>query len=228
MDNSMRNTGADKDMDRRQFIELLPFYLNGTLDEQERQRVDIYMVEHPEARAELSFSAALASATRAPLNERDPMAGYEELQRRMGSQHTDSNRKPVRELNPSRWWTSISQFFGGLGLSPAIAAVLVLLSAQIFVKSSLMGDPSASSEYRGGPQMSRNADLKMVVSPKASFEEIITLLVQNQCKIVWGPSTSGELWLAVDVPGAVSSVREKLASSPLVEDVQLLTAGPKR
>lgn len=212
---------SDPVIDRRQFLELLPFYINGSLEEPVRRQVDDYLSQTPDARVDLALSAALSSAACAPLNERDPMAGYDILQKRLGSQESPSLRPRNKKNANAGWWNSLLQFFSGLGLSPAMAVVLLMLSAQIAVTSSFNKDQSTSAEYRGGPQTTRRADLKLVLRSKAVFEDVVLLLSQNQCKIVWGPSTTGELWLAVDVPGSVAAVQARLASSPLVEDVQL-------
>lgn len=230
---------SDTDMERDQFIELLPFYINGTLAESLRIQVDDYLTRHPAAKAELMFSAALSSAVSAPLNERDPMAGYVVLEKRLQLKAASPPAPPFRQTKKNagtRWWRGVSHYFAGLGLSPAMSVVILMLSTLIAGPSLFSNEPSAPVNaltgteshnlrgYRGGSRSVRQGDLKIVISPKASFEDIVRLMSQNQCRIVWGPSTSGELWLSVEIPGAAAAIQTQLAASPLVQDVQLLTA----
>ena len=216
----------DTDFERRQFIELLPFYLNGTLDEQQRQHVNDYLGSHPEARADLKFSAEIASAVQSPIYQRDEMAGYDVLQKRLGfernQEQLSSPKRAPTKIDFRRWRITITDLFCKVGLSPAMAVLLLMVTAQIAVTSSSLMQPTDTSEYRGSQVASRAAQLSMTADPKASLESILALLLENQCKIVWGPSASGELWLTVDVPGSAEAVREHLAASPLVQSIKII------
>lgn len=228
---------SDASLEKNQFIELLPFYINGTLEEPLRRQVDSYLAEYPSAKAELIFSAALASATCAPLNERDPMAGYEILQKRLQLKTTLPVPQQPKIIENDGWLRTATQFFSGFRLAPVMTIGAMIVAAMIAGPILLRPDHLTSSDaapdgnhslnenYRGRHQPVIQGALKLVIRSTASFEDIVLLLSQNHCKIVWGPSASGELWLDIDGADIASSVKTRLSASPLVEDVQLIQRG---
>ena len=68
---------------RRRFLELAPWYVNGTASAADRAWVDDYVCSHPEAHAELARYALLQEKIRADAPPVPPEAGLDRLLRRV-------------------------------------------------------------------------------------------------------------------------------------------------
>ena len=68
---------------RRRFLELAPWYVNGTASVADRAWVDSYVRSHPEAHAELAWYALLQEKIRADAPHVPAEAGLERLLRRL-------------------------------------------------------------------------------------------------------------------------------------------------
>lgn len=203
------------DDDRLRLRQLLPFYLNNTLDPAAHQQVQDWLADDANGRQELAFLQALTAAARQRVNARAPLAGYDALAARLAA-----SRPP-----PLPWWQRLwTAGSGQTRWAPVMTLCVVLVSVQMawnMSRPEQAGAPAAS--YRGtAAQPARAADLKLVVRRDARFADLAELLLQNRCHIVWGPSVSGELWVALDDAASAEPTRARLAASPLVEDVLLV------
>lgn len=195
---------------RRQFRDLLPFYVNGTLDESQAKVIRDYLAAHPGAVEEVRFAERMAQAARLHGERRDPMAGFARLQARMAA----SRPQPLSLMD--RWRRRLQAW----GLSPALAAMLVFATAQlVFTGTVLLPAREPATVTRGLAAPQQRAQIKLTVKRGASYGALVALLAQQRCHIVWGPTESGELWLVLDEPRDGAHVRAQLAQSPLVEDV---------
>lgn len=68
---------------RRRFLELAPWYVNGTASPADCAWVEGYVRSHPEAQAELAWYALLQERIRASAPPVSPEAGLERLLRRI-------------------------------------------------------------------------------------------------------------------------------------------------
>lgn len=201
------------DDDRLRLRELLPFYLNRTLDPARRQEVEAWLAHDANGRQELQFLQAVTTAARQRVAERAPLAGYEALAARL-----EASRPPA-----PAWWQRWWQGLAAARWAPVGALGVALIAVQMGWNVYRLDQQTPTASYRGtAAQPARAADLKLVVRRDARFADLAELLVQNRCHIVWGPSVSGELWIALDEPGSAEPVRARLAASPLVEDVLLV------
>jgi len=198
---------------RREFRDLLPFYVNGTLDESGKAFIEEYLKTNPGANEEYLFAKKMTEAARLHGEGRDPMAGYATLKARL-----DASRPPPLTL-VQRWHRRL----GAWGLSPALAAMLVLASAQLLLTGTLLLPAREQAVTRGLAAPQQKAQIKLVLKRGANFGDVLALLAQQRCHIVWGPGAGGELWLVLDEPRDAARVRDALAASPLVEDVLALT-----
>jgi len=194
---------------RREFRELLPFYVNGTLDDLERKRIEAYLAEHPGARDEYLFTERLARTARLHGDRRDPMAGYAQLKARLDA------ARPAPPSLAERWRERLRAW----GLSPALALTLALAGTQLVVTGAYLLPAREEAMTRGIAAPQQRAQLKLTVRRGAAYGDVVALLAREHCHIVWGPSESGELWLVLDEPRDAPRVRQLLAQSPLVEDV---------
>ena len=201
------------DDDRQRLRGLLPFYVNRTLDPARRQEVDAWLAQDANGRQELQFLQAVTAAARQRVTDRAPLAGYEAFARRLAA-----GRAPAPAWW-QRWWHGLA----AARWAPVGALGVALIAVQMGWNVYRLDQQAPAASYRGtAAQPARAADLKLVVRRDARFADLAELLAQNRCHIVWGPSVSGELWIALDDPGSAEPVRARLAASPLLEDVLLV------
>lgn len=108
-------------------------------------------------------------------------------------------------------------------------AVLVLAVAGALLVggwlAGLLREPAPRQEFeltRGVLPRPASADFRIVVNPQAEFGAVVALLQKQGCRIVAGPSPSGELWLALEPTADREETRQQLSASPLIDDVALL------
>src|ERR1051325_11190078 len=107
----------DKDI-----VELLPFYALDALTEEERELVEKYLAEHPEARRQVEEMSDTASAL--PLSVppvEPPPHAKERLMKRVGSD-AKARLRSTPESQPSRRAFSFENLFRNLSFSAALIA----------------------------------------------------------------------------------------------------------
>lgn len=214
----MREKELDELERKRQFRDLLPFYVNGTLGETQHAYIEKYIAENAGARAELRFAERMMGAARLHGEQRDPMAGYALLKERMDASRPASG--------PAAWLLAWRERLHGWGLAPGTAALVAFLAVQLTVVGALFVPRPELVNTRGVATSAatlQRAQIKLTLKPGAAFGEVVALLVRHSCKIVWGPTATGELWLALDESRDAARIRASLAQSALVEDVLELT-----
>ena len=101
---------VDAHSERQRFVELLPFYVNGTLDAKDHDWVDAYLATHPNAENELKFMQILRESTR---NTTSKVPEAQRLERLLGeSTHTVAAAKGG-ELVAGRGADSCARSGGG-------------------------------------------------------------------------------------------------------------------
>jgi len=203
----------DKAQARASFRAALPFYINGTLPEGERAEVEAFLALDAGARDELAFAQALAGAARQHVEERDPMAGFDQFQKRLAAARAEEHKPTKRSW---RDWAA------SWGFSPALGFVIALLGLQTVMNLGVVTRPFEEPVTRSLATSQRAANLKIVVSANASMAQLVELLQGQRCQIVWGPGSGGEFWLVVDDRKRIEAVRAALLRSNLVDDVLVL------
>lgn len=194
---------------RRQFRDLLPFYVNGTLSEAQKEDIEEYLAANSSARDEYLFTDQLARAARLHGEQRDPMAGYALFKARLDA----SRPLPLSRLRQCgarlRAW----------GFSPALAVSLLVGAVQLAWISNFL--PTREPVMRSLAQvpLQQQAWVKLTIKSGARFGDVVGLLTEQNCRIVWGPTAAGELWLVLESAQDDTRARAALAASPLVEDV---------
>lgn len=212
----------NRSMEDREFQELLPFYINGTLEEAQKERVRVYLEHHPESQRDVAFVNAIRQSIAREAADMDPLDGYEQFKARIDAS-ISSRRRPS---TLSALWGSAKDYFSVWGLSPAVAVLMVMVVGQLAVSLSrndigLTGEEGRSST-RSIIASAKTADIKIVVKAGVTFESVTALLLENNCKISWGPSQQGEYWLTIDQPGKATIIAEHLSASLLLDNVQVI------
>ncbi len=203
--------------DRQRFHELLPFYVNGTLDSTEQQWMEVYLAAHPDADASLQFVKRLSDvvqATRSSIPEQ---------------QRLDKLLHEFRKTYPRR------SFLGRLAdwfahphhvPAPAIVFVALLVIAQGVALIGLMPNNGEQPDlYRGmaikcddGPR------IRAVFRPEAAHAEVLILLRKVEARVTDGPSETGELWVRIPKGRSIDEALALLKSSAMVDEAIIVEA----
>ncbi|WP_348698386.1 hypothetical protein [Duganella fentianensis] len=194
------------DLHRAQQLRLLlPFYLNNTLSQAQREEIEAWLAQDGAARQELQFMRLLRQAAGQHSAARAPLQGYDRLAARL------AERRPPA----APWWQRLLS----LQWAPLATLTLLLVSVQIGWNVWRVKEESATLLYRGVTQAGHAADLKLVLRADARVGDLVELLAENHSHIVWGPSSAGELWIALDQLAELPATRSRLLQSSLVVDV---------
>ncbi|MDZ7736090.1 MAG: hypothetical protein U5P41_08295 [Gammaproteobacteria bacterium] len=185
MSEDIENNGRQSSSAADDTAELLPWYVNGTLSEDEKTRVDAYLDDYPEARKELELLRQVAAHSIEDQPEPPGELGLTRLRR-------DIRRQDHGKGSMSRWWRPV-----------AIAASLVLA-----VQSVLLIWPRDAGEYRlaGGTA----AEVQITFVPQASEQSIRALLQELGAEIVGGPGRLGVYHLSFDSSTDIEQVLARL------------------
>jgi hypothetical protein len=201
------------------FQELLPFYVNGTLQGEERAWMDRQLAERADARAELEAVRALQAGIVRSLPEVPDTLG---LDRAMGR---------IRADQPG-WFDRVAALLGlGGGLRPATAlAGLALVAVQAGVILTLVAGPrdedaGAGMRAPGATAVQDGPLLKVNFTPDAKESEIRHLLVSVQGRLAGGPGQLGDYYIAVPA-GREAALAEQVRRSPIVQGVTLAPGLP--
>lgn len=203
---------------KQRFDELLPWYANGTLGDEDRAYVERYLEEHPESRAELEWYRSLARR----LHEAAP-ATPETLGLAKAMTLIRGDRPTLAER--------ISAFFASLGMRPAAAfAGLAVFAVQGAVILNLMqAHEDDASEIRAlrASAVEDGPLLKLNFAPDAKEAEIRHLLVSVQGRLIGGPGQLGDYYVAVP-RGKEAAMAEQVKANRIVAAVSLAPGLPPR
>lgn len=200
------------------FDELLPWYVNGSLAAEDRDWVDRYLAEHPEARAELDWTRSLSARIH---------DGAPAVPETIGLAKVMTLIRSDRPTFAER----LGAFFGNFGMRPATAlAGLAVIAVQAgFILSLLDTAQDDATQIRA---LKATADtsrpmLKLNFAPDAKEAEIRHLLVSLQGQLAGGPGQLGDYYVVVPA-GKEAALAERLKTNPIVQAVSLAPGLPPR
>ena len=182
-----QSPGRDPDLEL-----LLPWYVNGTLSEEEHRRVEVYLETSPDARSEVAFLRALRRQVKEERADTTPgELGLKRIQRRIAQEH--------RSARPSAaWWRPA-----------AIAAALVILVQSAVLIETWQG---VGTVMPAGGNRPAGAILQVTFAPDATEQEIRELLQAIDGSLDGGPGALGvyKIRLGEVEPGDTSSIERAL------------------
>jgi hypothetical protein len=208
--------------------ELLPWYVNGTLNEQDRQWVAQYLREHPQASGQLHFYESL----RDKLHEDTPQVSDEiGLSKAMARIHALGKIAPAQrqvQRAPSLM-ERLRDWIGGIGLTPALGAALAVVLVQALVIGSLIDEPDAGTEIRAVPPVLSESGAFVKVNFKADAKEadIRMLLVETHGSLAAGPGQLGDYYVRVD-PAKREQLLAQFKASGIVDAASVVDGLPAR
>jgi hypothetical protein len=212
-----------KDEDR--FYELLPFYLNQTLDASDKGWMESHFSTNKLARQQLQFEKVL----RATVQETQPKSNEaERLSKLLKALAADrKSRKSAQGL--MGWWNAIAW---GPRLSipvPALATCGVLILGQAIYIAAVNTEKPVSGQYRGSAaHCAGNAGIKLHLKPDAKFPDLVLELRKVEATLGAGPSESGEIWITLPAGRSPQEALVLLRTSPVIEDAMLGTIAAKQ
>jgi hypothetical protein len=216
-------------MTKERFDELLPFYVNGTLAEADRDWVDAYLREHPKSSAELKWYASLQDKLHQDVPAVSSEVGLERVMQRIRAERSTPARKAHTPGLGERVHGWLSALLPQPVLRPILAGALVVVVAQAVVIANLATERDESTQIRAvrPTVVDKGPYLKVNFRADAREADIRLLLVGVNGSLAGGPSQLGDWY--VRIPEAqVGAVAAKLKGSAIVESVAQVDALPAR
>ena len=192
----MTNNRIAGDSEHREVSALIPWYVNSTLSDSERLKVDAHMVDCAACRADLLVERQIFEAINgAPTVEYMPAASLKRLQARLDAQQSAvpaADAAPVVGVRSGRWPKRAL-----MAASFAVMAITSsLLLADRWVQSRAQ---QAAPNYRtvtSSPPRARDEVIRAVFSPTITLVDMQAILEEAELRIVSGPTEAGVYSLA--------------------------------
>ncbi len=218
--------------------ELLPFYVNGTLDEAECARIDAALAASPALRGELELLSGLARVVKTGGREmtqnREEETGRSEarleavlgqLENKVPAPEVAVPAKPqglgamLGFLNPSRWHPAVSLTLAALAIGQGLAISNFQSGkaqnlSQIASLQKRVGD--LEFELASGPDGQKQGNLMIELKPDAPWAAVEALLGKEGLSIVSGPSDSAVTLSSAAKGEALDAQLKRLRASPLI------------
>jgi hypothetical protein len=206
------------DADFQRLVAALPWYVNATLNPEERVWVESCLASSAQAQQELLWYQNLESEVKHSQNAAQGDLGLSKVMQTINAHSTGW----VRLIQ----WLS-APLAGGtprfgpimLGLAGLLIMQSVMITTSIHTKQSPADSRSNAKGLADGPLIRVN------FKPEASERAIRLLLLDTQSIIVAGPSTLGDYYLKVAAP-RTESVSTVLKSSAIVQSVSIVAQLP--
>jgi len=204
---------------QREFMELLPFYLNGTLGSVEKTWFEQMLQVHPECLVYLRDEQVVAANLRAAVGEISPAVSTEEALTRARVRWRQALSPTNIEAVPLwRCWVRIPVLtFAGISAAALIEFGYIALS---LTGASLAPTRSALPDCRLEPRV------QLTLAPSGSWEDVLLLLRRHGLVLRAGPNENGQIWLAVPEGQTSEQVLTSVQASHLVQMAEM--AAPKK
>jgi len=203
---------------------LLPWFVNDTLEHDERVLVEHHLAECAHCRGEVATLRQLQTLHADAAPAADASASFQRLRGRLRARGTA--QRTSRWQSVRRGWTLTPPW---LRSAVAVQAVVVLVLAV-----ALIGPDRQDARYRtlgdAAPAVTLQEDVRQLVvvfDPRISQAQMRQLLRASQARIIDGPSDAGAYVLAVPAARA-SSIRDALRAAPGVTMVERLDPVERR
>lgn len=205
-------------MSADRFSELLPWYVNGTISDEDRAWVDTHLSTHPDAKAELAWYQSLQTRVRDNAPAVPVTIGLARtMQLIRGDQPSFSER--------------VTAFFAGFGLRPTAAfAGLAVVAVQAGFIFTLLHEPKDDTDViraNGTTLVTEAPLLKVNFAPDAKEADIRLLLMSVRGDLAAGPGQLGDYYVRVPA-GTETTSLAALKANPIVQAAALAPGVPPR
>lgn len=211
---------ADKD-DTGGLEQLLPFYVNRTLDPEMRARIDAALARSPVLRAALAEQQEIAGMVKTgaqawqggAVDSAEPPAALAMGQPAAPPQPARAAANPLAFLSPANWRPAVA-----LGLAVAVMAQGAGLVAQQITIAHLQEENYQLASGQTDP--GRKGSILIELNSDTRWSAVTALLAEEGLEIV-ASSDLGTLTLATDKTGAErEALLARLRASPLVASAE--------
>ncbi len=210
----IENTAAE----HRDIGELLPWYVNGSLSEADRQRVDAHLRACAACTDELAAQRRIYGAMSMDAEiERMPMAGLNRLRRRIDSLEEAVPSAAPGEVSRSEVpvRSSWQQRHVALAASIAMAAVGALAALLWNQHERRLAPADYYTVTTTAPQPANTA-IRAVFAPSVTLSELQELLDEAHLRIIAGPTEAGVYSLAMSGSPSVDWSLQQLRGHEVV------------
>jgi hypothetical protein len=174
---------------------LIPWYVNDTLADHERQRVDAHVEACAPCRGDLAVHKRIFEGIDAqPALDYMPVASLRRLQARLDAGQARAAAPQLPPLEPVR---SASPWRGWMAASIATMAVAIgLLAADKWVQFEAHANQPNYRTVTSAAPRPRGEVIRAVFSPAITLVQLQSILDEAQLKIVSGPTEAGVYSLA--------------------------------
>lgn len=209
--------------------ELLPWYVNGTLNAEDRAWVDEQLRNDPTAAGELNWYRSLEQRIKDDTPEVSDEIGLRMVMARIGAERAAAPR-PVQPAPRLTLIERMSAWLGGINMNRAMGAAFALVLAQSLVITGLLLRPAEQgTEIRAVKPtvVEPGPFLKINFKGDAKEADIRLLLVQVRGSLAGGPGQLGDYFVRVPA-GSIDAAATQVKASTIVEAVNVVDALPAR
>jgi hypothetical protein len=201
------NRRSENSAEHQEVSALIPWYVNDTLADPERQRVDAHVGGCAVCRDDLAVHKRIFERIDAePALDYMPVASLKRLQARLDVAQAQTASPPAAPPEPGR---SDARWPGWMAASIAAMAVAIgLLAADRWVQFEVRAKQPNYRTVTTSIPRPRGEVIRAVFSPSITLVELQTILDEAQLKIVSGPTEAGVYSLA---SSSTLTVRSSLA-----------------
>jgi Putative zinc-finger len=186
---------------------LIPWYVNGTIGDHDRQRVDAHLLRCESCRSELALDLGVYQAMNVePAVEYMPAASLKRLQARLDGMDGKAPEAPAAPPAPGKTVRRSMPWQGLIAASVALMAVAIsLLATDRWLQ--YRARASAPDYYTVTTPVTHAPDevIRAVFAPTITLDELQAILDEAQLRIVSGPTEAGVYSLAANSQRPVSS-----------------------
>jgi hypothetical protein len=207
---------------KQRLDELMPWYVSGRIDGQDRAWVERVISEHPTAHAELNWHRVVQEAVREDVESLPAGAG---LQRLLARVRAEEAAKPS-------WLARLREGWAKLASGPAFAFAAVLVVVQAGVIGVLLSQEAGQTEFAQTRSLAPEHAapepvLQVTFKPDVTERDMRLLLARIGGRFIDGPGQLGDYIVLVPVR-QIELARQQLEESRLVEQVTVLDQPPAR
>lgn len=212
--------------DQERFDTLLPWYVNGTLVNNDRIWMEDFVRLHPEAASELRLQQRIQTALHENAAAVPADIGLHKLMQRV-RQDKQAAPVPMRSIKER-----LAEFFGGFQLTPAMGTAFAVIMIQAgLIGTLLVGNEAQEPEYARtraivAPEL-EGPFLKINFYPDARESDMRFALVSVGATLVSGPSQLGDYFIKVPAP-EIDAASNQLKASGLVESISVVPSLPNK
>jgi anti-sigma factor RsiW len=191
--------------------DLLAWYVNHSLDEDERARVERYLAQSERGRAEAVWLAQLKRDIDATIEIPPGDLGRARLMARLAAERESLGKivdLPQRSARP-RW------------IMPALALAATVVLAQAFVIGLLVHE-RGGYQTLSGPTATSGDQLQVTFNPAATERDIRALLTSVEAEIISGPGALGVYTVRVTGGRGDDAVKRLGERKELVQSVSII------